>query len=203
MIYQLYERLLEFSIAKRRLPACVAIILCSGDLDEAGLEKLGSLLDWSSPLGLTTLVLYVNDDAPRLRQKIAEQLKDAQAEVSLHTAEGVEDMGRGGRMKMIVSVGYGGKHEVAEAIQALLAEVEEGRLDPEDIDESAIESHLRFRQKPELVIRAGGKQLSDFMIWQAAYSELYFTDVDWRSLRRIDFLRAIRDWQRRERRFGH
>jgi undecaprenyl diphosphate synthase len=52
------------------------------------------------------------------------------------------------------------------------------------------------------VIRAGGKQLSDFLIWQAAYSELYFTDVDWQSLRKIDLLRAIRDWQRRERRFG-
>jgi len=57
-------------------------------------------------------------------------------------------------------------------------------------------------QKPDLVIRAGGKQLSDFMIWQAAYSELYFTDVNWLRLRKIDFLRAIRDYQGRERRFG-
>jgi undecaprenyl diphosphate synthase len=52
------------------------------------------------------------------------------------------------------------------------------------------------------VIRAGGKRLSDFMIWQAAYSELYFTDVNWLEMRKIDFLRAIRDCQRRERRFG-
>jgi undecaprenyl diphosphate synthase len=52
------------------------------------------------------------------------------------------------------------------------------------------------------VIRAGGNQLSDFMIWQSAYSELYFTEVNWRALRKIDFLRAIRDCQQRERRFG-
>jgi len=75
-------------------------------------------------------------------------------------------------------------------------------LDPEHIDEKTIESHLRFSQKPDLVIRAGGKQLSDFMIWQAAYSELYFTDINWSAFRKIDFLRAIRDCQRRERRFG-
>ena len=103
---------------------------------------------------------------------------------------------------MAVSLGYGGKREVTEAFRGLLREVEEGKLSPEEIDEKAIESRLRFSQKPDLVIRAGGKQLSDFMIWQAAYSELYFTDVNWPGLRRIDFLRAIRDYQGRERRFG-
>jgi len=103
---------------------------------------------------------------------------------------------------MIISIGYGGKHEVVEAFRSLLKDVQNGCLNPEDIDEESIEAHLRFSQKPDLVIRAGGKQLSDFMIWQAAYSELYFTDVDWRALRKIDFLRAIRDWQRRDRRFG-
>ena len=103
---------------------------------------------------------------------------------------------------MVVSLGYGGKREVSEAFRDLLRDVESGRLSCEQIDEKIIESHLRFSQKPDLVIRAGGKRLSDFMIWQAAYSELYFTDVNWLQLRKIDFLRAIRDCQRRERRFG-
>jgi undecaprenyl diphosphate synthase len=137
-----------------------------------------------------------------LQRKIASVLAPVPAQISLHTAEGVEQTGTGGPLKVVISLGYGGKREVAEAFRGLLRDVETGHLQPEQIDEKTIESHLRFSQKPDLVIRAGGKRLSDFMIWQAAYSELYFTDVNWQELRKIDFLRAIRDCQRRERRFG-
>ena len=203
MIYRLYEQFLEVQIARNNLPGCVAIVLSSGDLNDRGLKQLRDLLEWSEFLGLSSLVLYVNDEAPELCKKIASVLDDAPAEISLHTAGGVQHIGSGGRIKMAVSLGYGGKREVAEAFRNLLKEVEAGCLNPEEIDEKAIEACLRFRQKPDLVIRAGGKQLSDFMIWQAAYSELYFTDVNWQQLRKIDFLRAIRDCQRRERRFGH
>ncbi len=202
MIYRLYEQFLEVQIARNDLPGCVAVVLSSGDLNDRGLKQLRDLLEWSEFLGLSSLVLYVNDEAPELCRKIALTLADVPAEISLHTAGGVQHIGAGGRIKMTVSLGYGGKREVAEAFRNLLKEVEAGRLEPEEIDEKAIEGCLRFRQKPDLVIRAGGKQLSDFMIWQAAYSELYFTDVNWQQLRKIDFLRAIRDCQRRERRFG-
>lgn len=202
MIYRFYERLLQARIAKSNLPGCVAVVLSSGDLFEDGLVRLCELLEWSRSIGLTSLVLYVNDDAPLLRRKIASQLATSPAQISLHTGEGVEQTGSGGPLKVVISLGYGGKREVAEAFRGLLREVEMGHLHPEQIDEKTIESHLRFSQKPDLVIRAGGKRLSDFLIWQAAYSELYFTDVNWQELRKIDFLRAIRDCQRRERRFG-
>ena len=202
MIYRLYERLLQERIAKSKLPGCVAIVLSCGDLFNDGLVRLGQLLEWSRSIGLTSLVLYVNDDAPMLRRKIASFLATAPAQISLHTAEGEEQTGTGGPLKVIISLGYGGKREVAEAFRDLLRDVESGHLRPDQIDEKTIESHLRFSQKPDMVIRAGGKRLSDFMIWQAAYSELYFTDVNWQELRKIDFLRAIRDCQRRERRFG-
>ena len=202
MIHRLYEHLLEIQIARNRLPGCVAVVLSSGDLNDLGLPRLMDLLDWSKSLGLTSLMFYVNDEEPKLCQKIASMLADAPAQVSLHTEKGAQHTGAGGRIKMVVSLGYGGKREVTEAFRDILRDVEQGCLSPEQIDEKAIESRLRFCQKPDLVIRAGGKQLSDFLIWQAAYSELYFTDVDWQSLRKIDFLRAIRDWQRRERRFG-
>jgi len=152
--------------------------------------------------GPKLLILYVNDDAPELCRKITAVLADAPAEISLHTIDGVQHIGSSGIVRMEVSLGYGGKREVAEAFRKILKQVEAGCLNPEEIDEKAIECCLRFRQKPDLVIRAGGKQLSDFMIWQAAYSELYFTDVNWQQLRKIDFLRAIRDCQQRERRFG-
>jgi undecaprenyl diphosphate synthase len=202
MIYPLYELMLEMQIQKNDIPGCVAIVLSSGDLDDVGFERLRDLLGWSSSLGLTSVMLYVNDDAPELCQRIMSMLKDMPANISLHTATNVRYIGAGGKMKIVVSLGYGGKREVTEAFREILLDVEKGSLEPEAIDEKTIESRLRFSQKPDLIIRAGGKQLSDFLIWQSAYSELYFIDVDWRRLRKIDFLRAIRDCQQRERRFG-
>ncbi|HPS91119.1 MAG TPA: undecaprenyl diphosphate synthase family protein [Methanothrix sp.] len=202
MIYRLYEHLLQSRIARSNLPGCVAVVLCSGDLMGEGLLRLSQLLDWSLSIGLTSLVLYVNDDAPQLLRRIAAYLAKAPAQISLHTADGVEQTGSGGPLKVEISLGLGGKREVTEAFRGILKDVERGNINPEEIDEKTIESHLRFSQKPDVVIRAGGKRLSDFMIWQAAYSELYFTDVNWLQLRKIDFLRAIRDCQRRERRFG-
>jgi undecaprenyl diphosphate synthase len=202
MIHRLYEKLLEMRISKANLPGCIAVVLSSGDLFDEGLDKLRDIIEWSRSMGLASLVLYINDNEPTLCQKIADTLRSSPAQISLHTADADLLTGSGGRMRVAVSLGYGGKREVTEAFRDLLSEVEDGRLIPEDIDEKAIESRLRFSQKPDLVIRAGGKQLSDFMIWQAAYSELYFTDVNWLRLRKIDFLRAIRDYQGRERRFG-
>lgn len=205
MLHYLYERLLEAQIAKSSLPECVAVVLSSEDLDDHGLPRVWDLLEWSASLGLASLVLHVDEVTPEIHSSMEALLSRAPAEVSLHTKEGVKLLSsgrRGGSIKLAVSLGCGGKEEVLEAFRKLLEDVEKGVMDPQEIDEEAIEARLRFSQKPDLVIRAGGKQLSDFMIWQAAYSELYFTDVDWRAIRRIDFLRAIRDCQRRKRRFG-
>lgn len=202
MIHRLYEQLLENRISKDNLPGCIAIVLSSGDLFDEGLDRLKELIEWSRSIGLTSLILYINDTNPSLCHSLVESLRSSPAHISLHTADRDLFTGSGGSMLVAVSLGYGGKREVTEAFRDLLYEVEEGRLNPEEIDEKKIESRLRFSQKPDLVIRAGGKKLSDFMIWQAAYSELYFTDVNWMKLRKIDFLRAIRDYQGRERRYG-
>ena len=187
MIYRLYEHILQSRIAKSNLPGCVAIILSSGDLFDDGLVRLCELLEWSRSIGLAFLVIYVNDDAPMLLRKIAYLLAAVPAQISLHTREGVEQTGKGGPLKVVISLGYGGKREVTEAFRALLRDVETGHLHPEQIDEKTIESHLRFPQKLDLVISAGGARLSDFMIWQAAYSELYFTDVNWQELRTVSY----------------
>jgi undecaprenyl diphosphate synthase len=202
MLRRLYEQILEIEVSHQNLPTCVAVVLNSEDLDQMGLEKLRDLIDWCSCLPIPSLALYINEDSISLQQEIAETLSDAPADICLHTADSTQAIGSGGQIKMTVSLGVGGKREVTMAMRELLKEVEAGILEPEEIDETKIESHLRFKQKPDLVIRAGGRQLSDFMIWQAAYSELYFTDVNWRFMRKIDFLRAIRDCQKRERRFG-
>jgi undecaprenyl diphosphate synthase len=202
MLRRLYEYLLAKQISRHPMPKCVAIILSPEDLDPRGLQLLGDLIGWSTSLGLWSLAIYINDDSLETRQKMISYLSDLPALVSLHDAQGARRLGAGGQISLLVSLGYGGKREVTEAVRKLLVDVEAGILEPEEIDEGALETRLRFQQKPDLVIRAGGRQLSDFMIWQAAYSELYFTEVNWRFLRKVDFLRAIRDFQKRKRRFG-
>ena len=101
-----------------------------------------------------------------------------------------------------VVLGCGGKAEVTGAIRSVLEDVSIGLIEPYEIDEGAIEERLRLKQRPDLLIRLGGRELSDFMIWQSAYSELYFIDKGWNKLKKVDFFRAVRDYQRRERRFG-
>jgi undecaprenyl diphosphate synthase len=202
MLRYFYEMILEARISLGRVPQCVAVVLSQGDLDGAGLETLGSLLGWSEAVGIHSMALYIGEEDAGLYQRITSRLSNAPAKVSLHTSDGVVDLGRGGKFKMTISLGFGGRKEVTEAMRKVLERVEDGSLQPEEIDESILESNLRFSQKPDLVIRAGGNRLSDFMIWQAAYSELYFTEVNWRSVRKVDFLRAIRDYQKRQRRFG-
>ncbi len=106
------------------------------------------------------------------------------------------------RVKLDISIGYGGKLELTDAIKDILKKVESGETNLNDINTDMIESHLVFKHKPDLVIRAGGKSLTDFLIWQTIYSELYFTDVNFAEIRRLDFLRVIRDYQKRQRRYG-
>ena len=84
-------------------------------------------------------------------------------------------------------------------------EIRDGNLLPEEIDEKIFESYLYTEgiPDPDLIIRTSGEErLSGFLLWQSAYSELYFTEVYWPAFRMIDFWRAIRVYQQRERRFG-
>jgi short-chain Z-isoprenyl diphosphate synthase len=108
-----------------------------------------------------------------------------------------------------LAVGYGGRREIADAVRSLLAEhAERGTtLDElvEVLDVEHIAEHLytRGQPDPDLIIRTSGEQrLSGFLLWQTAHSEFYFTDVYWPDFRRADFLRALRDYAARHRRFG-
>jgi short-chain Z-isoprenyl diphosphate synthase len=108
-----------------------------------------------------------------------------------------------------LAVGYGGRREIADAVRSLMAEhVERGTSLDELVDlltADHIAEHLytRGQPDPDLVIRTSGEQrLSGFLTWQTAHSEFYFTDVYWPEFRRVDFLRALRDYSARHRRFG-
>lgn len=177
----------------------MAFVISSFDC--TGLERFRDLIEWSTSLGIESLLIHIGQYTWDLASSLENILKDSHANVSIIDIDRSISTGIGG-IRVIVSLGYGGKKEVTEAIRSVLRDVAAGLIEPNEIDRESIERYLMFKQKPDLVIRAGGRRLSDFMIWQAAYSELYFTDVDWASMRRLDFLRAIRDFQRRERRFG-
>lgn len=104
-----------------------------------------------------------------------------------------------------VAVAYGGREELIQAVRRVAREVREDGLDPEQITEQYFGSRLYTNglPDPDLVLRTSGEErVSNFLLWQAAYSELYFADVFWPALRKKDFLHAIRSYQRRRRRFG-
>ncbi len=104
-----------------------------------------------------------------------------------------------------VALGYGGRDEIVQAIRALAREVSEGKLTPEAIDSEAVSRHLYTRDlpDPDLIFRTSGEErISNFLLWQSAYSELYFSDVLWPGLTHLEFLRAIRTFQLRRRRYG-
>lgn len=104
-----------------------------------------------------------------------------------------------------LAIGYGGREEILKAIRDISREVLEGKISPEGIDEEVVKKHLYTKDlpDPDLILRTSGEErISNFLLWQMAYSELYFADVYWPSFSKIDFLRAILSYQKRERRFG-
>lgn len=94
-----------------------------------------------------------------------------------------------------------GREEIVTAIREIAKKVLEGELDVEKIDEKVFESALKLKSQPDMIIKAGS-EVPEFLLWQSIYSELYFTDIDWRTVRYVDFLRILREFQRRERRYG-
>ena len=104
-----------------------------------------------------------------------------------------------------VAIGYGGRAEIVDAVKRIGSLIKENSLSVEDINEDLLSNHLYTEglPDPDLIIRTSGEErLSGFLIWQSAYSELYFSEAFWPAFRKIDFLRAIRVWQQRDRRYG-
>ena len=116
---------------------------------------------------------------------------------------------RVGGAEVNIAVGYGGRREIADAVRSLLQEQAsrggtlEELAEVLDVDHIAAHLYTSGQPDPDLVIRTSGEQrLSGFLLWQSAYSEFYFCDVPWPAFRKIDFLRAVRSYQHRKRRFG-
>lgn len=104
-----------------------------------------------------------------------------------------------------IAVAYGGRQELVSAIKKIATSVNKGQTKLEEIDESLVSRYLYTDglPDPDLVLRTSGEErISNFLLWQAAYSELYFSDVYWPTFSFLDFLRAIRSYQLRQRRYG-
>ena len=104
-----------------------------------------------------------------------------------------------------LAVAYGGREEILKAIRDVVSDARSGKVTPEQIDEKFFSRRLYTADlpDPDLVLRTSGEErISNFLLWQLAYSELYFVEVYWPGFRKIDFLRALRSYQLRQRRFG-
>lgn len=162
-------------------------------------EELMSLLSFY--LGKELAALHKNGvkltfigDRTRLSPDIRTRLDDAERMTQNNT-----------RLNLAVALSYGSRQEIAHAARLLAEKAAEGVIAPEDIDEHTLAAHLYTSGMPEpdLLIRTGGDQrISNFLLWQCAYTEFYFTDVLWPDFKPQDLKDAIEDFRTRERRFG-
>lgn len=144
----------------------------------------------------------------RLRMVGALDLLPAGQAAALKAAE-ERTADRAGGAQVNLAICYGGRREIADAVRSMLHEyARAGRsleevADLLDVDHIAQHLYTKGQPDPDLVIRTSGEQrLGGFLLWQSAYSEFYFCDVNWPGFRRVDFLRALRSYAHRQRRFG-
>ncbi len=129
---------------------------------------------------------------------LPERIRDLIRELELQTSNF-------GERTLNIAVAYGGRKEIVDSVRRIAEKVKRGEIKPEDIDEEVIREHLYAPDlpDPDLIIRTSGEErLSNFLLWQSAYSELYFCEAYLPEFRKVDLLRAIRNYQRRERRYG-
>jgi undecaprenyl diphosphate synthase len=141
--------------------------------------------------GVRTRVFGDRDRLPPAARASVERLETTTAE--------------GDRLQLNVAISYGSRDEITAAARALAADAAAGRIDPAAItsDDLAARLYTAGWPDPDLLVRTSGElRISNFLLWQIAYAEIYVTDVYWPDFGRSDFVAAIRDYQRRDRRFG-
>jgi undecaprenyl diphosphate synthase len=131
-------------------------------------------------------------------ERLPDSVRDRVAEAVARTRDNTE-------MTVLFALSYGGRTEIADAARKLARDVEQGKIDPEAIDEKTFANYLYEPDlpDPDLLIRTGGEaRVSNFLLWQIAYAELHVTDVMWPDFRKSHLVEAIGEYQRRERRYG-
>jgi len=195
VIYWLYERLLLRNLAI--LPERLCFMITEQDMVESP-EKIVEVSGWCRDVGIRGVTFHISTrDTAAMDPYLPFICRIADfARLEIHGGDDDEVLGKG--MPVQVAIGQSGREEITECIRRMARD----GVDPEGVDESLIDSYLTFHYTPDLVIKTGASHLTDFLIWQSVYSELFFSDVNWRLFRKVDFLRALRDYQSRKRRFG-
>lgn len=153
-----------------------------------------SLENETPTLNKNNIQLKVIGDLSRLPKSVFERLQACIKETSVNTG-----------MAMVVALSYSSRWEMTNAVQQIALKIEKGELSASEVNEELIASELvtSFMPDPDLLIRTSGElRISNFLLWQLAYSEFYFTDTNWPDFRKKDFFEAILSYQARERRFG-
>ncbi len=169
--------------------------------------------NWNRPAtevaALMGLVLSSLEDEIFMKNNVRFQvigdLKRLPEEVQQKLQETIDHTAANTAMTMVVALSYSSRWEITQAVRDIAAEVKAGRISPDDIDEQMLTNHMTtaFMPDPDLMIRTGGEQrISNYLLWQMAYSELYFCDTYWPDFGEEDLRKAIADFQHRQRRFG-
>ena len=200
----------------------------------AGLESCREVVRSANDLGIDYLTLYAfsienwNRPKEEVRElmNLLETYLDKEIEEVMRNGVRVLAIGRDDRlppsvrtrvdaavertrdnraMTMVFALSYGGRAEIVDAARKLARDVEDGKVDPDRIDEKVFASYLYAPDMPDpdLLIRTGAElRVSNFLLWQIAYAEIYTTSVMWPDFRKDHLVEAILDYQKRERRFG-
>jgi undecaprenyl diphosphate synthase len=208
MIYWFYEYMLKRQITE--LPKHVCFMISGRDMADAP-ENLFLIASWCNELSdivsryntsskqrIQGLTFHISTPIPHEMMQYLPTVRKigSISHLILHIGDTEEVAGNG--MDVVVAIGTSGREEITSCIRRMAQD----HVLPEEVDEKTIESYLTFQYTPDIVIKSGGDHLTDFLIWQSVYSELFFSDINWKLLRKVDFLRLIRDYQSRIRRFG-
>jgi undecaprenyl diphosphate synthase len=140
-----------------------------------------------------------------VRLRAIGRLSDLPPEVRQEVEKTEEELSGNTGLTLLLALSYGGRAELVDCFRSLARQVLEGALPPEAVDEAAIDAHLYTTgyPHPDLLIRTSGEmRLSNFLLWQLAYAEIYVTDTLWPDFRKRDLYKAISEYQKRDRRFG-
>jgi undecaprenyl diphosphate synthase len=208
MIYWLLARMLRQQIAD--LPGHVCFMIDGQDMADVP-DKLYQVTSWCKAIsaavagknqgkgpGIQGLTFHIATRNPENMTRCLPEIRKIGSIARLHLHIGDREEVTGTGMDVVVAIGKSGREEITSCIRRMA----ENHIAPEQVNEQLLDSYLTFQYTPDVVIKSGGDHLTDFLIWQSVYSELFFSDVNWKFFREVDFLRILRDYQSRMRRFG-
>ncbi|MEO1211641.1 MAG: isoprenyl transferase [Cyanobacteria bacterium J06638_20] len=201
---------------RRGVDALKDLLRCCRDWGVGALTAYAfSTENWGRPLEEVDFLMTLFERI--LRQELREMMEEGvrirfvgnlqalppslQVEIERSMQETANNQG----IEFTVATNYGGRQEIMHACRAIATQIQQGKIQPEDIDEAMFEQHLYTRgiADPDLLIRTSGEmRISNFLLWQVAYAEIYVTETFWPDFDRAEFHQALSNYQQRDRRFG-